>query len=412
MAVVSPPGSLFAERDYMGFLLSRLAANLGVQIESVAIGWQIYATARRSMDVDHAAFLVGMVGLASFAPLFLLALPAGVVADRFDRKAILRACYAAEIAVVAGLAIASHLRMANPPLILVAAVLFGASRAFWAPANTALGPMLVQREQLARSIAWNSLAGQGGSILGPALGGLLVAVSPALAYWTAGGLYLLAAGATLLIGKSGRPAIRSAFSLAMVREGLAYVWANKIVFGAISLDLFAVLLGGANALLPVVARDILHVGASGFGILRSATSIGAASVAIYLARHPIRRHAGIIMFAGVALFGLATIVFGLSRWAPLSVAALVVIGGSDMLSVFVRGTLVQLVTPDPMRGRVAAVASLFVSASNELGEFRGGVMARFVGPIAALVGGGIGTLIVTSLWTRLFPALRKADRLA
>jgi hypothetical protein len=162
----------------------------------------------------------------------------------------------------------------------------------------------------------------------------------------------------------------------------------------------------------VIARDVLHVGASGFGILRSASSVGAASVAIYLARHPIRRHAGISMFIGVAVFGLATIVFGLSRWAPLSVAALVVIGGSDMLSVFVRGTLVQLVTPDPMRGRVAAVATLFVSASNELGEFRGGVAARFVGPIAALVGGGIGALIVTGLWARLFPALRKADRLA
>ena len=412
MAVAPLPGPLLGERDYLRFWLSRFAANLGVQIESVAIGWQIYATARRTLDVDHAAFLVGMVGLASFAPLFLLALPAGVTADRFDRKAILRACYVAEIVVVAGLAVASQLRMANAPVLLVAAVLFGAARAFWGPANTALGPMLVPREQLARSIAWNSLAGQGGSILGPAIGGVLVALSPALAYWTAGALYLFAAGATLLIGKSGRPAVKSAFDLAMVREGLVYVWTNKIVFGAISLDLCAVLLGGATALLPVIARDVLHVGASGFGILRSASSVGAASVAIYLARHPIRRHAGISMFIGVAVFGLATIVFGLSRWAPLSVAALVVIGGSDMLSVFVRGTLVQLVTPDPMRGRAAAVATLFVSASNELGEFRGGVAARFVGPIAALVGGGIGALIVTGLWARLFPALRRADRLA
>jgi MFS family permease len=412
MAAVPLPGPLLGERDYLRFWLSRFAANLGVQIESVAIGWQIYATARRSLDVDHAAFLVGMVGLASFAPLFLLALPAGVAADRFDRKAILRACYAAEIVVVAGLAVASQLRMANAPILLAAAVLFGAARAFWAPANTALGPMLVPREQLARSIAWNSLAGQGGSILGPAVGGLLVALSPALAYWAAGGLYLFAAGATLLIRRSGRPAVRSTLDLAMVREGLVYVWTNKIVFGAISLDMFAVLLGGATALLPVMARDVLHVGASGFGILRSASAVGAACVAIYLARHPIRRHAGISMFVGVVVFGLATIVFGLSRWAPLSVAALVVIGGADMLSVFVRGTLVQLVTPDPMRGRVAAVASLFVSASNELGEFRGGVVARFTGPIVALVGGGIGALIITGLWARLFPALRKADRLA
>ncbi|HLK26548.1 MAG TPA: MFS transporter, partial [Caulobacteraceae bacterium] len=209
MAALRPRDSLLAERDYPLFWLSRFAANLGVQVESVAIGWQIYALARRSMDVDHAAFLVGMVGLASFAPLFLLALPAGVAADRYDRKAILRFCYAAEIVVVAGLAIISQLRLANAPLILLAAVLFGASRAFWAPANTALGPMLVSREQLARSIAWNSLAGQAGSILGPALGGLLVSLSPALAYWTSGALYLFAAAATLLIRRSGRPAVRS-----------------------------------------------------------------------------------------------------------------------------------------------------------------------------------------------------------
>jgi hypothetical protein len=196
-----------------------------------------------------------------------------------------------------------------------------------------------------------------------------------------------------------------------MKEGLAYTWTNKIVFGAISLDLFAVLLGGATALLPVFARDILHVGPSGFGLLRAGPAIGATLVAMALAAIPIRRHAGLIMFGGVALFGLATIVFGLSKWLPLSILALATLGGADMLSVYVRQTLVQIVTPDQMRGRVAAVSSLFIGASNELGEFESGVVARFMGPVGAAIFGGAGALIVTGLWAKLFPALRKADRL-
>ena len=406
------PGSLLKERDYILFWACRFCGSLGVSIQSVAIGWQIYAIARRTMDVDHAAFLVGMVGLASFAPLFLLDLPAGETADRHNRKVILRLCYLAEIVVAEGLALLSYLHLASTVLLLIAAVVFGASRAYMQPANTALGPMLVPRELLTRSNAWNSQSGQAGGITGPALGGVLVAISPTFAYATAAGLYILSMLATFAIRKNAPPVVQTASRIALIREGLVYVWKNKIVFGAISLDLFAVLLGGATALLPVFARDVLHVGPSGFGLLRSGPAIGAAVVALTLASRPIRHRAGLTMFAGVAVFGAATILFGLSKQLWLSVAALAVLGGADMLSVFVRQTLVQLVTPDPMRGRVAAVSGLFISGSNELGEFESGVTARFLGPIGAAVFGGVGALIVTGLWAKLFPDLRKADRLA
>ncbi|HEY3887080.1 MAG TPA: MFS transporter [Caulobacteraceae bacterium] len=414
MADAAPPPatSLLNERDYILFWVCRFAGNLAVSIESVALGWQIYALARRSLDVQHSAFLVGMVGLAAFAPLFLLALPAGETADRHNRKLILRLCYAAEAIVAAGFALASHLHLASTTLLLVGAVVFGASRAYMQPANTALGPTLVPRELLPRSIAWNSLAGQTAGIVGPALGGILVSLSPTLAYGTSATLFIVSALATFAIRKNAPPVVHTLSRVALIKQGLVYVWENRIVFGAISLDLFAVLLGGATALLPVFARDVLHVGASGFGILRTGPAIGAAAVALTLASRPIRHRAGLTMFAGVAVFGLATIVFAVSRSLWLSVAALAVLGGADMLSVFVRQTLVQLVTPDPMRGRVAAVSTLFISASNELGEFESGVVARFLGPVGAAIFGGVGALIVTGVWAKHFPALRKADRLA
>jgi len=333
--------ALMGRPDYLRFWLSRVAATLGVQIQSVALGWQVYAVARETMNVAQSAFFVGMIGLAAFIPVFLLALPAGEAADRYDRKTILRLCYAAEI---------------TTALVLVAASVFG----------------------------FASLT-------------LL--------------LYLFALACIAGIRGNTRPEVNPGSRWALMKEGLAYVWTNKIVFGAISLDLVAVLLGGATALLPVFARDVLHVGPEGFGLLRASPAIGATLVAIYLARNPIRRRAGPVMFAGVAVFGLATIVFGLSTSLPLSVLALAVLGGADMLSVFVRQTLVQIVTPDAMRGRVAAVSSLFIGASNELGEFESGVVARFLGPVGAAVSGGVGAVLATGLWARLFPDLRKADRL-
>lgn len=403
--------ALLKRRDFMLFWTARVAATLGVQIQSVALGWQMYAVARETMDVKQAAFYVGMLGLAAFIPVFLLALPAGETADRHDRRKILLFCYAGEILTAVILAAAAFFHFASIPLLLALSALFGASRAFMGPASTALGPMLVPKYLLPRAIAWNSLAWQGGSILGPALGGVLVAKGAGFSYSVTVGLYLLALLSVFLIRGNAQPVVNPGSRWALMKEGLGYVWTNKIVFGAISLDLFAVLLGGATALLPVFARDVLHAGPQGFGILRAGPAIGATLVAMLLASRPIRRHAGVIMFTGVAVFGAATVVFGLSRWLPLSVLALAVLGGADMLSVYVRQTLVQIVTPDQMRGRVAAVSSLFIGASNELGEFESGVVARFLGPVGAAIFGGVGALIVTGLWAKLFPALRKADRL-
>lgn len=402
---------LLRRADYVKFWIARVAATLGVQIQSVALGWQMYAVARETMDVKQSAFYVGMIGLAAFIPVLLLSPFAGETADRHDRRKVLLICYAGEITTAVILAAAAIFHFASIPLLLVLSMLFGASRAFMGPSSTALGPMLVPKSLLPRAIAWNSLAWQGGSIIGPAIGGLLLTHSTGLSYSVTACLYLAAAVCVFLIKGNAKPVAQAGSRWALIKEGLVYTWTNKIVFGAISLDMFAVLLGGATALLPVFARDVLHVGPEGFGLLRAGPAIGATLVAVVLASYPIRRHAGLMMFAGVAVFGAATVVFGLSKSLPLSVFALAVLGGADMLSVYVRQTLIQIVTPDQMRGRVAAVSSLFIGASNELGEFESGVVARFFGPVGAAIFGGVGALIVTGTWAKLFPALRKADRL-
>jgi MFS family permease len=399
------------QRDYLFFWGARWSGAFAGQIESVALGWHMYALARRTMSVEQSAFLVGMIGLAAFVPVFLLTLPAGEAADRYERRRVMLCCLAGEMLSALLLTLGAWRGFATPALLLWIAVLFGASRAFFSPSNTAMGPMLVPRALLPRSIAWNSLAWQSASIAGPAVGGVLVALSPAHAYVTAFALYAVSGICVAAIRANTRPQVQPGSRWALMKEGLAYVWRERIVFGAISLDLFAVLLGGATALLPVFARDVLHVGATGFGILRAGPAVGATAVALWLAAHPLRSRAGAYMFGGVALFGLATCVFAISKALWLSVAALVVLGGADMLSVYVRQTLVQLVTPDPMRGRVASVSSVFIGASNELGEFESGVMARFLGPIGATLFGGVGALVVTGVWSWLFPSLRKADRL-
>jgi MFS family permease len=410
-ADASSARALLRQRNYMLFWASRALGSLGVTVQSVAMGWQVYALSRRTLDVGHASFNVALIGLITFAPLFFLALLAGASADRYDRRRIMQLCYVAELAPAAILATAETLRIASVPLYLGVALIFGASRSFYQPALTALGPMLVPRPLLPRAIAWNSLGGQFASIIGPAIAGVLVAAAPAAAFEGSFALYLVALVGLSLVRADAKPQPQPGSRWALVTEGLAYVWSNKVVFGAISLDLAAVILSGATALLPAYARDVLKVGPQGFGVLRAAPSAGAALVAVYLSINPIRSGAGWKMFFGVALFSSATIVFGLSRAAWLSVGSLAVLGGADMLSVYVRQTLVQLVTPDPMRGRVAAVSTLFISASNELGEFRGGLAARFIGAVNAVVWGGVGALIVTGLWARFFPALRRADRL-
>jgi MFS family permease len=402
---------VLAQGDYRRFWASRFMGSLGSQIQSVTMGWQVYELSRRTLGVGQSAFNVSLIGLITFTPLILLALPAGESADRYDRRGVLLACYAGEMVAVAGLVFISLAGMATPPLLFALALLFGTSRAFFGPAMTALAPMMVPRALLPRAIAWNSLAGQSASIAGPAVAGLLIAISPGAAYLATLGLYLAAAFALTTIGAPTRPTAQAGSRLALVREGLAYVWTNKVVLGAMSLDLAAVILGGATALLPAFARDILKVGPHGFGLLRAGPALGGAMVGLYLASHPIRTRAGVKMLAGVGAYGAATVVFGLSKTMWLSVTALAVLGGADMFSVYVRQTLVQLVTPDPMRGRVGAVSGVFIGASNELGEFESGVAARFLGPVAAVVLGGLGALAVTAAWARLFPALREADRL-
>ena len=414
MSDTAPPPArlLLKETDYLLFWGSRWLGSFGSQIQSVAMGWSVYHLSRDAgLSIGRASFNVSLIGLITFLPLFFLALPAGEAVDRYDRRRLLVICYAGEIVAVSILVAASLMGFATVNLFLGVAVLFGTSRAFFSPSTTALGPMLVPRALLPRAIAWNSLAWQTASIAGPAGAGLLIGISPHLAFQVTLGLYVAAAGLILCIRQSTRPTVQAGSRLELVKEGLAYVWSNKIVFGAISLDLAAVILGGATALLPAFAQDVLKVGPMGFGILRAGPSIGATAVALLLAARPIRTRAGIRMLAGVGVYAVATIVFGVSTWLWLSVAALVVLGAADMLSVFVRQTLVQLVTPDHMRGRVGAVSSLFISASNELGEFESGVVARFLGPVGAAIFGGVGALIVTGLWATWFPALRKADRL-
>ena len=404
--------ALLRQPQYVRFWLGRFLGNLGATAQAVIIGWQVYALARHAASVQQAALMVGMVGLAEFLPQFALTLTAGEMVDRHQRRLILLACVTVQFLTVSALAAQTQWGGGQLWPIFAASAVFGATRAFFLPATGAVGPMLVPPELLPRSIAANSLAWQTSAILGPALGGLLCAVSPAAGFAACMALYAAAGTCFFLISANTQPDFTPGRSrMALIKEGLAYVRGNKIVLGAISLDLVAVLLGGATALLPVFARDILRVGPEGFGALRAAPAAGAMVVAAILAVRPIRRQAGLRMFLAVAAFGLMTLVFAFSRSFLLSLTALVALGAADMVSVFVRSSLIQIVTPDAMRGRVSAVSYLFVGASNELGEFETGVVARLLGPIGAAAFGGIGSLVATGLWARLFPALRKADRL-
>jgi MFS family permease len=405
--------ALFRERDYIVFLSARALGVLGTVAQSVTMGWHVYELARARSGIAESALYVGLLGLATFLPLFFLALPAGVVADRYARRNVLILCFLAEAVCAGALMGAAALGVLSIHVLIGIAFGFGIARAFRAPAGVALAPMLVPKVLLPRAIAWNSLAFQIGTIAGPALAGVIVGRwSSAHAYGVSLGLYVAAVVGLGFIRRPTTPEAKPGSRLMLVKEGLAYIRDNKVVLGAISLDLFAVLLGGATALLPAFARDVLRVGAEGFGLLRAAPAVGATVVALVLASRPIHSRAGFAMFTGVAIFGVATVVFGLSRSFWLSLGALATLGGADLVSVYVRQTLIQIVTPDAMRGRVAAVSFLFIGASNELGEFESGVTARLFGPVLAAVLGGVASLFVTGLWARLFPALRKVDRLA
>jgi MFS family permease len=388
----------------------RFFGTLANTSQSVILAWEVYALARQTMSVDESAFAVGMIGLVEFLPLFCLTLVAGETADRYNRRIILTLCYLTQLLSSVGLALHAEFGGGMWPIFALAA-LFGCARAFFQPTASALGPMLVPRSLLPRAIAASSLTTQLASILGPALGGWLCATSPAVGYVVCGSLYAVSAICAILIRGNAQPPFEHGRSrVEQIREGLKYLWENKLVLGAISLDLFAVLLGGATGLLPVFARDVLEVGPEGFGILRSSPAVGALLMAGYLAMRPIRSRIGVKMFVAVGLFGLMTIVFAYSKFFPLSIFALAVLGAADMVSMFTRQSLVQISTPDRMRGRVSAVSTLFIGASNELGEFESGVTARILGPVGAVAFGGVGSLLVTGVWVWLFPSLRKADR--
>lgn len=411
-----PPGeptSPWAIRDFRLLWAGRLAAVLGIQIQSSALLWQVYEIARRDHPVAEASLYLGLVGLCQFLPLLALTLPAGAMADRRDRKNTVTVSVFVEAGcALAFLAMAIH---GHPPLwgLLAVAAVFGAARAFLAPASQAFLPMVVGRRALPPAIAAQSIAFQTGAIAGPALGGVIVGFSVPGAYAAALAMFAIGFGSLLLIRTSGKPAPSPTrvSALEQVREGLAYVWNTKIVLGAISLDLIVVLLAGVALLTPIFAADILHVGAIGFGLLRASFGAGALLMALYLSRFPIVKHGGKWMFAAVAVFGLCTLTFGLSRSVWLSGAVLFLGGAADMISVNIRQTLIQLSTPDHMRGRVSSVSMLFIGASNELGEAWSGVAVRFLGPINAAIYGGVAALGATGLWARWFPDLRKADRL-
>ena len=407
------PASPWAIRDFRLLWVGRVAAVLGIQIQSSALLWQVYEIARRDHPIAEASLYLGLVGLCQFLPLLALTLPAGALADRRDRKHTVTL----SVMVEGGCALA-FLFMAlhgSPPLwgLLAVAAVFGAARAFLAPASQAFLPMVVGRRALPPAIAAQSIAFQTEAIAGPALGGVIVGFSVPGAYAVAMVMFAIGFISLVLIRTSGKPAPSPTdiSPVDQVKEGLAYVWNTKIVLGAISLDLIVVLLAGVALLTPIFAADILHVGAVGFGLLRASFGAGALLVALYLSRFPIVQHAGRWMFVSVAVFGVCTLTFGLSTSVWLSGAVLFLGGAADMISVNIRQTLIQLATPDHMRGRVSSVSMLFIGASNELGEAYSGVAVRFLGPIGAAVYGGLGALAATGLWARWFPDLRKADRL-
>lgn len=395
---------LLRQPDLLAFLGSRSMSALAYQMQTVAVGWQIYELTRSPLSL-------GLVGLAQFLPMVVLVFVAGQVVDRFDRRRIASLCQALSAFCAIALAVASFNHAVTPGMIYALIGLFGVAKAFEQPSLQALLPSLVPASIFSQAAALSSSVFQTVTIIGPSAGGLLYGLGAGAVYSIVAAIYVCAAlSATLIrLRQPARP--REKVTLAAVFGGLHFIRSRPEIMGAISLDMFAVLLGGAVAMMPVYAHDILHAGPWGLGLLRGAPAVGALAVSIWLARRPIRRHAGLLMFAAVGVFGLATIVFGLSTWLPLSVLALAVLGGADVVSVVVRSTLVQLRTPDEMRGRVAAVNMLFIGTSNQLGEFRSGTMGAVVGPVAAVVLGGVGTLIVAGLWMRLFPRLRDLQRL-
>ncbi len=393
---------------YRYFWIARLMTTIAQMAMVIVIGWQVYDIARETMSIREAAFRLGLIGLVQFVPLFVLTPISGWTADRLDRRHIARAVVSLELLCAIILFAATWGGFINLPILFSVAALLGVARAFAGPALGALAPNLVPREILPQAIALSSAAWQAGAIAGPALGGILYDVTPHLPYGLSAVLFALSVICLFTIPQIPRPALRPGTPIEQMADGLAYVRRNRLVLGAITLDLFAVLLGGVTAMLPVYARDILHVGPDGLGPLRAAPAAGATLTAILFSIRPLKTDVGVKMLTAVVIFGAATAVFGLSTSFPLSLACLAMLGAADMFSVYIRQSLIQLHTPDPMRGRVSAVSTLAISASNELGETRSGFTAALLGPIAATVAGGVAAIVVTLLWGGLFPELRRA----
>jgi MFS family permease len=403
----SPTGDRFAafrHSSYTRFFFALFLLSFSQQIVSVAVGWQMY-------DQTGSAIYLGLIGLVQFLPSLVLILVTGSVADRHNRRAIAAICSLVSALCTLALLLMTIAGTFSPLPVFAVLLVFGIERAFMSPAVQSLAPNLVPPQDLSNAIAWNSSSWQLAAITGPVLGGLLYGISPHTAYTVAVVFAALGAALLYMIPKPPQKTTGEAKSWDMILGGFRFIRAEKVVLGAISLDLFAVLLGGATALMPIFARDILTLGPWGLGLLRSAPGVGAIAMAIFLAAYPLRHSAGIAMFIGVALFGIGTVVFGFSTSTELSIAALAIMGAADMISVYVRESLIALWTPDELRGRVNAVNMVFVGASNELGEFRAGTMASIFGAVPAVVIGGVGTLAVAAIWATSFSKLRKIDTL-
>ena len=401
---IEPKLSLARHASFRRFWGARVLSSISFQMLAVAIGWHIYA-------ITHSAFALGLVGLAQFLPMFALTLVVGHVADRYDRRRIAAVCQALE-ALAAVVFLAGTLGgWLSAPVIYVLAALVGAMRAFESPSVSSLLPSVVPRAELPRATAWSTSAGQAAQILGPAAGGLLYGLGPSAVYLASAIAFIAAATLVWSIPLRTKPAARAPVTLESVFSGIAFIRRQPVILGALSLDLFAVLFGGATALLPIFARDVLQTGPLGLGLLRSAPAVGALAGTIWLAHFPLRNRPGVAMFGGVIAFGAATIVFGLSHSFVLSLVSLAVLGASDVISVVVRLSLVQLRTPDEMLGRVSAVNALFIGTSNQLGEFESGVTAGWWGAVPAVLVGGMATIAVALLWIRLFPALAQTETL-
>jgi MFS family permease len=390
--------------QFRRYFAARISGSTAGQMQSVAIGWQVYEMTGSPLDL-------GIVGLCIFLPELSLALITGQVADHFDRRRVLALATALDALCVLALLALTVAGNRDVYLIFAVLVLTGTARAFQAPASFALLPNLVRPQQFANAAAWISAAWQAAAVAGPALGGFLYLLGPQVTYGTCATLLLLSAFMVSTVQLVTTTLKRGVINWQSMLAGVRFIRHHPLVLGATTLDLFAVLLGGATALLPIYAKDILDVGPSGLGILRSAPAVGALIAAVIMLRWPIRRDTGKALLAWVGVFGLATIAFGVSANLWLSLAMLALLGGADMVSVIVRRVLIQIATPDEMRGRVSAVESVFIGASNELGEFRAGVMGALFGVVPAVVIGGIGTVLVVAFWTRLFPELRAVDRL-